>query len=624
MTVRRNDPCPCGSGKKYKQCCLKKNNVIAFQELKEQRFFETKHALTDKIKNFVYKKLNPANEKSLRNEFKGKLQGIVESDDADKYYLFWLLHLYRFENGKRGIEWYGEEKQNTLSIDERELLANWLPLYPRLLQVVMPREKGIEVEDLITHERFYMPYCETLSHGLPWAVCLAMLEPYEDGYVMHGVSAFTVPSSTARVVAKIQEELARTHQAYEHVMTEQYMDLLALLLQNSAKPKSEKVELVETTLVYDAPDLQQTLSFLFSHDAILASEKEGETYSFSLVGSWHRYEDSLMQGAIYITPSFASLTLKNGTLEVVITDEKYIQMAKEVLESPSAGLQYRATNVKTHEVPASMEYQTYCVFATVQEGHTPLFGAFAQGQLMRQESLDKPLEIFKGKSIRELMKEGRSDEVEEWLENAEFNSFMLHARNLGTYDLAYTEDFNSLRQSLGLPLSPFVKGGDTRHTSLVSCGNPFKKNEQKDTENEPQAEEKATQQPSIEARTEEEAELPLGLTAETSQAFYADDLLAFYREKTDGKSATTLKKYEKSLGTLVEYFATAGENAERWTDCTEAFWKRLVGHVESESSVTQLKAFISTITAFAKWLDKKLDTDLHAFVKEAADTLKVK
>ena len=23
--VRRNDPCPCGSGKKYKHCCLKKD-----------------------------------------------------------------------------------------------------------------------------------------------------------------------------------------------------------------------------------------------------------------------------------------------------------------------------------------------------------------------------------------------------------------------------------------------------------------------------------------------------------------------------------------------------------------------------------------------------------------------
>ncbi|MBN2595205.1 MAG: SEC-C domain-containing protein [Marinifilaceae bacterium] len=24
VKVNRNDPCPCGSGKKYKQCCLKK------------------------------------------------------------------------------------------------------------------------------------------------------------------------------------------------------------------------------------------------------------------------------------------------------------------------------------------------------------------------------------------------------------------------------------------------------------------------------------------------------------------------------------------------------------------------------------------------------------------------
>ena len=24
--VRRNDPCPCGSGKKYKKCCMKREN----------------------------------------------------------------------------------------------------------------------------------------------------------------------------------------------------------------------------------------------------------------------------------------------------------------------------------------------------------------------------------------------------------------------------------------------------------------------------------------------------------------------------------------------------------------------------------------------------------------------
>ncbi|MEI6531249.1 MAG: SEC-C metal-binding domain-containing protein [Chlamydiota bacterium] len=28
MTVGRNDPCPCGSGKKYKTCCLGKKRKI--------------------------------------------------------------------------------------------------------------------------------------------------------------------------------------------------------------------------------------------------------------------------------------------------------------------------------------------------------------------------------------------------------------------------------------------------------------------------------------------------------------------------------------------------------------------------------------------------------------------
>lgn len=26
--IKRNDPCPCGSGKKYKHCCLKKPRTL--------------------------------------------------------------------------------------------------------------------------------------------------------------------------------------------------------------------------------------------------------------------------------------------------------------------------------------------------------------------------------------------------------------------------------------------------------------------------------------------------------------------------------------------------------------------------------------------------------------------
>ncbi len=40
MKVGRNDPCPCGSGKKYKQCCLPKQEVISLQAVREDRLYE--------------------------------------------------------------------------------------------------------------------------------------------------------------------------------------------------------------------------------------------------------------------------------------------------------------------------------------------------------------------------------------------------------------------------------------------------------------------------------------------------------------------------------------------------------------------------------------------------------
>ena len=35
--VGRNEPCPCGSGKKYKRCCLKKDTVLEHSELRSRR-----------------------------------------------------------------------------------------------------------------------------------------------------------------------------------------------------------------------------------------------------------------------------------------------------------------------------------------------------------------------------------------------------------------------------------------------------------------------------------------------------------------------------------------------------------------------------------------------------------
>lgn len=61
MRVSRNDPCPCGSGKKYKKCCL--GGVIT-------------HSIDNQLRdNFLSK---------VRNKFEGKVEKIVYKDYGPK------------------------------------------------------------------------------------------------------------------------------------------------------------------------------------------------------------------------------------------------------------------------------------------------------------------------------------------------------------------------------------------------------------------------------------------------------------------------------------------------------------------------------------------------------------
>lgn len=50
MTVGRNDPCPCGSGRKYKKCCLPRQEVISLQAVRAERNHE---ALLDRLLDFA-------------------------------------------------------------------------------------------------------------------------------------------------------------------------------------------------------------------------------------------------------------------------------------------------------------------------------------------------------------------------------------------------------------------------------------------------------------------------------------------------------------------------------------------------------------------------------------------
>lgn len=57
--IGRNAPCPCGSGKKYKKCCLAENKVVSTEEFYYQRLSEAYNSGFDKMAEYAGSMLGP-------------------------------------------------------------------------------------------------------------------------------------------------------------------------------------------------------------------------------------------------------------------------------------------------------------------------------------------------------------------------------------------------------------------------------------------------------------------------------------------------------------------------------------------------------------------------------------
>lgn len=135
MAVKRNDPCPCGSGKKYKKCCMQKDNLVELKEVKEERFYQQKEALVGKLDAFIYSNLSQSAYLPLESQFKKRTKHIFDGSGRGLFH-FWLYFFHRYENGLRGIEWFVSEMKNRLTSEDKEMAERWAALKPDRKSVV--------------------------------------------------------------------------------------------------------------------------------------------------------------------------------------------------------------------------------------------------------------------------------------------------------------------------------------------------------------------------------------------------------------------------------------------------------------------------------------------------------
>lgn len=150
--VGRNDPCPCGSGKKYKNCCMIKDRA---QHIRETVWIEDEQATVDRLLAFARRAAFTPQIVVASNLFWNGNYGLdalnaLRPEDISRF-LDWYVFDYRLEtNGRRPVELFLTELGATLSPVERENVRIWQSTHLSLYRVTAVSESAsIQVADVL-------------------------------------------------------------------------------------------------------------------------------------------------------------------------------------------------------------------------------------------------------------------------------------------------------------------------------------------------------------------------------------------------------------------------------------------------------------------------------------------
>jgi len=219
----RNDPCPCGSGKKYKKCCLSETYIAIGKEdsIRERLvqelmvFFEKNYKHTLEDAHFMFwDDFIPAEH----------LEG-TSLDIAYQNFMEWLIfdHMIDVDNDKTLIDFYMENNKK-LSLDEHRVLTmmknSVISLYE--VQEVFP-EKGLLLKDLLMGGEYDVREKSATRSVRKWDIFASRLLLVDGQHIMSGsVYAFHLKQKE-RILDDIHAEFEDYKEEYPDASMDDFL-----------------------------------------------------------------------------------------------------------------------------------------------------------------------------------------------------------------------------------------------------------------------------------------------------------------------------------------------------------------------------------------------------------------
>jgi hypothetical protein len=561
---------------------MQKKNVLQLQEIKIERFYQQKNSLVNQLQEFISERLSPSHYQQIKVEFKNRAK-IKSSEELSPLFDFWLYFFYRYENGLRGIEWFLAEKGQRLSDEELVMVKRWIGLKPKLVQAIDKTYSEILFLDFFTKEKLPVSnYQENIPFFTPWYSTLGLLEPFDNLYYFNGVRRMTSPKGFHHATMLAQSLMRETGLTHEEVLVEYYPELLYALQDDMEKEDVEEKEFIQYNYKFLLQDKRIGENFLYNEEYLTIETWEDSCKKLVWLDDLQIYQDSELDGKIQFGEVLASLELREHTLTFISTSLETVNLFLRKLQRAKGIFQLQESLEEKLTLPIQAEVKQVSVM--IEKDVPEYFPIFAQ-QLWTFEK-NEPIPMYDHLSLRELVEKGKGDKAELWLKQAEYQLYLLLYQQYGKVEV--TADFNTVRRQLGLELSPFVTGGMQRHSELLPVYN---------------------KKPRVTFVLKEDIPVydNLGFLPETVNNFYAKDLIAFYKEKTNGASVSTKRKYENSLYDIREFLESSA--VESWNECDSVFWQKFlekgIYQINETVSKTKLKDRNSTVKALIKWLEKE-------------------
>lgn len=206
--VGRNDPCPCGSGKKYKKCCLNKDRERQ-KKVQESETTNVENRSFDIYIEYLFKKYGNEIRNILEKNITPlkEIKGVQENIEfLQNFLLEYITFFGKTSEDKNFLQDFLDNRGYILSAKEREILYSALKAYPGIFEIQETnQEEGISIcQNLITKDHLKIKDFSIARQYFPEDNIFITVYPFKDYFRAGGFGVVIPPLKRSLILEELR------------------------------------------------------------------------------------------------------------------------------------------------------------------------------------------------------------------------------------------------------------------------------------------------------------------------------------------------------------------------------------------------------------------------------------